>query len=210
MKHAITLVLAISFCTPAMASMLDISLDAASMDANGVPFDPTVAAVRSTVRAKDTALTNVRFKVQIHSGTLGDMQLWRWSDSNNPWFGAAEDTFVTMDGGTEYRQGWVLYPPTQEWGPHFTVDPTPGVPGGEYEIFDTVPAGFTWDICLKLTGWDGSPIDLFSTAEGQMSSDQGTYLAFDSDPMPQTVPEPVSLAVLAIGSLYLFKRPDQV
>ncbi len=204
-RQAITTTLAV-LLSAACAVAADVVLDAAKMDRYAVEFTG-FAAVRSVVTAEANDLTAVRFDVEIHGGTLGNVTPWGWADTNNPWYGARGVLAIRADGAS-YDQGFVYYPPQRQWAPHFSVDPTPGSPGSgdEYELFDVVPAGMTWDVCIKLEGWLGGDIDLFSTAAGEMSSDQLTVGVTDTDPMPQTIPEPASLILLLVGTAVLLRR----
>ena len=185
----------------AKTAAVEVVMDAAEQDRWGVSFS-SFAAVRPIVdnTAGETALTNVRFKIIIKSGTLGWTQGWSWDDPENPWYGARGPDALGPDGAS-YSQGNVYYPATQDWAPHFSVDPTPLLPdsGDEYELFDQVPAGMIWDRPMKLVGWLGGDIELFSTAEGCLTSAQVTGTYYDTDRGPQTVPEPASLLLLVLG-----------
>jgi len=76
------------------------------------------------------------------------------------------------------------------------------------ELRDTVPAGFAWDICIKIIGLDGGQIELFSTAEGQAASDQGAWSVYDDDPTPQTIPEPGAISLIALGGAAIVLRKN--
>jgi len=190
------------------ASAATVEMDAANQDRNGISFDG-YKAVRPIIdnSASATALTNVRFKIEIHSGTLGGIGGWAWTNTENPWYGAAAEKRIRGDGAA-YTQGIVFYPPTQQWAPYFDVDPTPGAPnsGDEYELFDTVPAGMVWDVAVKLIGWLGGDIEIFSTAEGDLTSTELTTTLYDSDPTPQTIPEPATVVLTLLGAVCLMKR----
>ena len=113
---------ALALCLPSVAGGADLWMDAAEMDRYAVPFDG-FAAVRAVVdnRLGATDLTNVRFKIEIHSGTFGSSQGWMWDDPSNPWFGVRTQAAFLADGSS-YTQGDVYYPPTQEWAPAFQID----------------------------------------------------------------------------------------
>ncbi|HUX00977.1 MAG TPA: hypothetical protein VMY35_08345, partial [Phycisphaerae bacterium] len=98
------------------------------------------------------------------------------------------------------------YPPTHEWGPAWHVDPTPDddTNADDYILLDMVPAGLAWDNCFSVEGED---VHLFqSPATAETSFNGETYTLYDSDPMPQTIPEPACLAVLLAGACFLLRR----
>lgn len=200
----ITLLMACYLALNAAAATMQ--MDAAQEDRYGAAFSG-FAAVRPTIdnRQGKADLTSVRFKLEIHSGTLGGIGGWTWDNSDNPWYGARSAADFTP-GGAKYMQGIVYYPQSQEWAPYFFVDPTPGNPNdweNDYEIFDSVPIGIRWDHCVKIIGWLGDDIELFSIAEGTLSSTQVTETLYDTDPGPQTVPEPAILSILLVAGVGL-------
>ncbi len=73
---------------------------------------------------------------------------------------------------------------------------------------DIVPAGVELDYAMEFRSADiGGTIELFSTAVGEVTSDQGSWSLTDTDPTPQTVPEPGALALLVAGAaVRLFRR----
>ena len=176
-------------------------MDAAELDKYGDPLG--FAASRIWIDNGDgvSDLTNVRFKLN-WTGTATGLGGLTWDDPENPWYGSQNALPVQIVGGKKYMQGDVYYPPTQEWGPAFYVDPTPDNdmdPWNDYELFDAVPAGVAWDRCFDIQGDD---VHLFqSPASGETSFNGDTYSLYDSDPMPQTIPEPGVLALLLVGCL---------
>lgn len=195
---------------PLNAAAATMQMDAAQENRYGATFSG-FAAVRPIIdnRQGKANLTNVRFKIEIHSGTLGGIGGWTWDNTDNPWYGARSAVDFTP-GGAKYTQGIVYYPQSQKWAPYFSVDPTPGNPDdreNDYEIFDAVPVGIRWDHCVKISGWLGEDIELFSTAEGSLSSTQVTETLYDTDPGPQTAPEPAILSILlVVGVSFLRQR----
>lgn len=74
-------------------------------------------------------------------------------------------------------------------------------------ISGTVPSGWELDWTLRFDGIDGSRVEIFSIAASEVTSDQGTWDLTDSDPTPQTVPEPGALVLLVAGGVArLFRR----
>jgi len=189
-------------------------MDAAEQK-DGVRFSG-YAAVRAIIDNSEGTedLTDVRFSIEIHSGTFAGIGGWSWTSTDNPWYGArAGDTDVTRDGLLRYSQATIYYPPARQWAPAYFVERLPGHPEytgepvlDEYLLSDTVPAGFVWDRPIKLLGFEGSDIELFSTATGELASNELTVTLYDTDPEPQTVPEPATLCLLGVGAVGLIRR----
>lgn len=203
MKTIVTIAAVLMFA--GIAAGAEVTMDAADYDKDGNRFSG-FAAVRPIVdNAKGlTDMTGVRFKIQIHSGTLGGIGGWTYDNADNPWYGAKDGKDEQLVGGKRYTQGIVYYPPTQDWAPYFSVDPTPGNPGdpeNDYELFDTIPVGVRWDHCVKIIGWLGGDIELFSVAEGTLTADGSDATYYDTDSGPQTVPEPATIALIVVGGL---------
>lgn len=189
----------------------DVLMDAAELDRNGAALE--FASVRPVVdNAKGlTDMTGVRFRIN-YTGTLGGIGGYAWDDPANPWYGAPGGRGSQVVGGKRYTQGIVFYPQTDQWGAHFSVDPTPADPTdweNNYELSDVVPAGVRWDRPVKLMGWLGSEIKLFhSPAEGVLTADGSDTIFYDDNRLPQTaVPEPATLILLAIGAVLI--RPSR-
>ncbi len=185
-----TLGFAIVLALVGCAHAASVVLDAAAQDRHGVAFTGYAACrpiIDNSAGAAD--LTGVRFAIEIHAGTLGGIGGWTWTNADNPWYGARGAEALRPDGA-QYTQGIVYYPPTQDWAPYFSVDPTPGAPGSgdEYELFGQVPAGMVWDYPVKILGWLGGDIDLFSTAAGDLTSDQLNVRVTDTDRGPRRCP----------------------
>lgn len=209
MRRIIVPILVALLAAPASGAVV---MDAAELDRFGAPLE--TAAVRPIVdnSAGATDMTDVRFRID-YTGVLGGILHYSWGAVENPWYGAPGGADAILHDGKLYRQGSVFYPPTGEWAPHFSVDPTPKDPEdwwNDYELFDTVPAGIRWDLCVKLLGLDGSPIEVFaSPARGVLAADGGEAIVYDDDPMPQTVPEPAALVVLIVGAAAMLRMKDK-
>jgi len=198
----ITVAIAAATCLPAgtIAAEPSAWMDAAEVFLDGTEMDG-FAAVRLFATAGDADMTNVRFQIVVHSGILHNCGQWTFDDPTCPWR-LAEPARIPVGDGTFWTTGLVYYPHTREFAPifqHGDADVT-------YEIRDTVPAGFTWDVAIKLEGLDGSDIELFSTAEGDLASDGWSAVLTDSDRSPQSAPEPTTVALLASGASLLSLR----
>lgn len=221
---ALTTVLVLTFTTA--QGQLSVTMDAADMDLDGNAIEPHIRLIADNTDGEE-ALTSVRFRPEIHGGILDDGRIVKWTDANNPWFGAREQVewFVTQDS-IRYSTGTVLYP-DNSFAPYFScryqsghdeyVDPPGGTIGDDldlwdqsynsFEVMDEVPAGINWDFALKLICIDGYPIELFSVAGGEVESDQGSWTLSDADRTPQSsIPEPVTLAMLIAGGAAIIAR----
>jgi len=179
-------------------------MDAAELDAEGDPLDGFVAT-RAVIDNREnlTDLVDVRFQLNWTGTATAFNGLW-WSNPDNPWFGAQNALTSQWIDDVRYTQGTTYYSPTQEWGPSFAM-----WIGDECTSVETglVPAGLAWDMCFSIAGDD---LHLFqSPASAETSFNGETYTLYDSDPMPQTVPGPGTLALLAVGFLgwHLRRRP---
>jgi hypothetical protein len=202
---------------PAAASVLpggaEVIMDAAEVYADGTEMEG-FAAVRTVIDNSEGAapLTGVSFGVTVHNGaTLYDISGWGPADSANPWFGAiSQETFVIV-GNVAYLQCIVLHGLENRWGPAWMRYPVvDGVVDGSNPIMpplsDMVPQGMVWDIAMKLPSGDGGRVELFSTAEGTLTTSTGTITLFDTDRRPQTaIPEPATLSLLAAGLFALVR-----
>lgn len=206
MKHTTAMIAVLAIALVAQGATIE--MDAAEQDRYGIEFEG-YAAVRMIVDNRKGAetLTNVKFKVEIHSGCLGATPAWAWDDAGNPWHGVrTQSDFKTPDGKT-YTQGIIIYQDNW-WAPAFYIDPTPQNPGSgdEYEIFGSVPLGILWDRPTKLMGFMGGDIELFSTAEGTLDSDQITQTLYDIDEGPQTVPQPATCLMMGMGGFLIIGK----
>ncbi len=219
MRFTIVGMIAVLFASECCGAVT-MSMDAAEKDRFGVDI-VGAAGVRFSLdnTAGDADVTDVLFKAEIHGGTVNDYTWWAWSDATSPWFGARNYEPISF-GSLEYSMGMCYYsdnPYNQALGrggyyaSAFQVDPTPDAPEDpddpatwdDYILIGTVPAGWLWDIALKFVGDD---VDLFSTAAGEVVIDGVSTQLYDSDPLPQTVPEPASVLLMLIGALTLRRR----
>jgi len=201
MERLTITLLAVGLCAlAASAAEPEAFMDAAEVFSDGTEMDG-FAAVRLSATAGDTDLTNVRFKMDVRSPAFWQPQNWVYDDPTCPWH-LAKPARVPVGDGTFWSVGLVWYTHTAELAPIF-------LRWGEevtYEIRDTVPAGYTWDIAVKITGSGGADVELFSTASGELLSDDWSATLLDPDRSPQSVPEPASLVLLACGGLPLLLR----
>ena len=198
MKTLTFLVLAL-LAAPAVGALQ--WMDAAELDRHGQPLD--FAGCRGYIdnRQGVADLTNVRYKLD-WTGTATGIPSYTWEDPRNPWYGASNHTWLQPLNGLWYLAGDIYYPPSREWAPNFEVWSDPEGLGPKWWIDDTVPAGLVWDRCFFVEG-----VTLFhSPASGQASYDGQTYTLYDDDPMPQTVPGPGALVILAIGAVFSLRR----
>lgn len=218
----------------------NIIFDAAEKDRMGIVLADPHVRMKADNRTGTLDMTNVLFHVDIHSGTLGNVYLVTWDDAANPWYGArAKQQWAVTQDEIKYSIGRVYYPDNAYnqglgragcWAPYFGCErlpgnsayqePPEGLEGIElemwnydhncYELFNTVPIGLDWDMTLRLEGWMGSEIELFSVAGGELRSDQSTWTLSDADDTPQTVPEPGIISILCIGTaLTLWRRQSR-
>ena len=186
-----------------------VIMDAADRYIDEQAFDG-FSAVRWKVDNRDGAedLTDVQFDMVFHGGELAIYDTWRYDDAANPWFGSGMGVRRRTPDGMEYRCSFVYYT-IGVWGPVFFVDPTPDDepmwPPDNYDILSEVPAGFIWDWVFRLEG-----VELFSVAEGDLTSDQLSLTLYDADPTPQTAPEPLSLSLLALGGVALLRKRGEL
>ncbi len=227
MKTIATIATILLFAVAVTAA--DVVMDAAIVDRDGAALnDPHVRLTADNSTGLQD-LTNVRFKIEIHSGVLGNAYLVTWDDPANPWYGArAKQQWAVTQDYIEYRIGRVYYPDNVYnrdldragcWAPAFSCEYLPENPNyqtppdglsemdlemwhwehNHFELFDTVPVGLNWDMVLRLEGWLGQDIEIFSVAEGEMKTDQQNWTLTDPDTSPQTVPEPATVAMLIVG-----------
>ena len=211
--------LLIALCAAPAAA--DAIMDAAELDRFGVELGD--ASVRPIVdnSLSATAMTDVRFRIEF-TGLLAGIVPYSWADPANPWCGAPGGVTSFVLDKVQYTQGFIFFPPTLEWGPHFGCEYLPGHPNyvppphgtdpddwtaNHFELSETVPAGARWDVCVKLIAEPGSEIRLFSSpAEGVLAADGGETTLYDEDRRPQTVPEPGAVVLLAPGLAGLLLR----
>lgn len=209
MRRIIVPILAAVLAAPASGALI---MDAAELDRFGAPLE--TAAVRPIVdnSAGVADMTDVRFRID-YTGVLGGIFNYGWEDADNPWLGAPGGADAVLHDGKLYRQGNAFYPQTGEWGPYFSVDPTPKDAAdwwNDYELFDTVPAGIRWDLCVKLLPFGDSEIHVFSSpARGVLAAGGGETIVYDDDPMPQTVPEPAAVILLVVGVAAMLRTKDK-
>lgn len=216
------MILAVLLICADVQAATSIVMDAAEVDKQSIPFDGFVA-VRLILdnRAGAADLTDVRFKMDIHLGSLVGLGGWSWDTPDNPWYGARPE-ISALEPFAEYNQGIAFYPVTQDWAPYMMLFYRPGhalyVPPppwleeweipiwnadyNQVEIRDQVPVGFVWDHPVKLIG----VTELFSTAEGHLTSGELNQTLYDDDRSPQTIPEPSVLILLAAGLPLLWRR----
>ena len=191
------------FPPAAIAAEPSAWMDAAETFLDGTEMDG-FAAVRLFAQAGDADLTNVRFQIVVHAGTLHNSHAWLYGDPTCPWH-LVKPMLVPRGDGTFWTTGLLYYPRLKQFAPIYLYDLGDG---NTEEIRDTVPAGFTWDVAIKLEGLNGEDIELFTEASGDLTSDTWSTALFDSDRSPQSVPEPAAIALLAAGAALLtLRRP---
>ena len=187
-----------------------VVFDAAELDGQGQPLEWPALRMVVDNREGTEPLSNVRFHPEVMGDWTGGFY-WSADDPDNPFYGAPQSEAEFLVDGIKYSRGWVVYPPTREWAPGFTADPTPDDntdPENDWDIFDEVPAGLWWTLEMAVTGTD---VHLFaSPAEGDLTIDGATTTYYDTDRMPQSVPEPAALAVLLVGFCALSRRHRQL
>jgi len=203
--RTLVLVSILLFAAPALA--VTQWMDAAELDIEGNPLDGFVAT-RAFIDNRDglADIAGVRYAINF-TGTPSAMGTLTWENPDNPWYGASNALIYQLVDGKRYTQGTVYYPPTMEWGPAFAVDPTPENDDdveNNYWINDTVPAGVAWDRCFDIQGAD---VRLFaSPASAETVLDGQAFTLFDYDRLPQTVPGPAPLVILAAGLAFIRRR----
>jgi hypothetical protein len=235
MRHIATIAAVLLFAFSVTADA-DVVMDAAIVDTDGISLDGPHVRLAADNSMGIHDLTSVRFKIEIHAGVLGNAYLVTWDDHTNPWYGArAKQQWAVTQDHIEYTIGRVYYPDSAYnreldragcWAPYFSCEYLPENPNyqtppdglseigleiwhaehNHFELFDTVPAGMNWDMVLRLEGWLGQDIEIFSVAEGEMKTDQHNWTLTDADHGPQTVPEPATITLLIVGVVSVFLK----
>jgi hypothetical protein len=178
-----------------------VLLDAADRDRWG-----NLLTDRNGVRMVYENFTNgditLKFKMDYTGGPYG-IGTWTPTDPNCPWYGLPDTSQVLKDGKL-YMMGVVLEQGGW-WGPAIYYDPAPEDPN-EHELVEypyfVVPAGLTWETFDFLIGsrFFNSPAHAVVNVDGVLSD------YYDSNPYPQSIPEPASLALIGLGGLFAFAR----
>ena len=203
--------------------------DAACQDLQGNPLDGTYIRAFADNSLGTANLTGVAFLPIAHNSVaMYDLSM-RFDDPRNPWLHARADEFElecatawfqsgirTSDGALlprftiEYHEGhanWNPYDPDGfAWRPEWSEELRRVIWDGLHNQYTlaagVVPAGAVWDFTYRMA--DG--VDLFSVAESDYTADGVTTRLYDADMRPQSIPEPTSLLVLAVGALLLRRR----
>jgi hypothetical protein len=149
---------------------------------------------------------DARFSVDYTSGSGVSPIYFAWSNPDNPWYGAGGTDSIIRDG-VEYIIAGINYQTLSNPRPIITIRYEPGIEGTIHEIMliGIIPPDMTWDVCYGLE----DATFFHSPAQGTAEYD-GTLVTFsDDNRYPQTVPEPATLAFMALGGLYLARRKQQ-
>lgn len=225
MKRLFLILAAVAFLTVTAHGQLSVSMDAAVLDVNGDPIQPHIRLMADNSKGAEN-LTNVYFYPEIHSGILSRGRLVQWADPNNPWNGARPPGWECVYNDIRYNAAITFSASSGWFSPTFDCYYLPGHPeytpapdglegpdldvwefhNNSYELRGEVPAGVNWDFAVRLSQADGSPVELFSVAGGDLETDQGSFHLSDADRMPQTIPEPATAAMLIAGCALIAAR----
>lgn len=201
---------------------LTVTMDAADRNLDGDVIEPHIRLTADNSNGTEN-LTNVFFYPEIHGGILEQGRLVHWGDSNNPWDGARPAGWRSTHDNISYEAGMSFYGRDCWFSPFFLCEylpehpdyttPPDGLEGdllqiwqwqnNFFELRGEVPVGINWDFAVRLTGSDGTVVDLFSVAGGDLETDQGFFHVSDADRSPQSVPEPATMTMIGIGAIAL-------
>ena len=205
MKIIMTLMLLAS-----TANACAVTFDAAEVDLNGDPLP--AAAIRiivdNTQCETDADITWDDSSTDIASGRT----IIAPDDPDNPWYIADLPPLTWYEDGEQWSQG-LQYNAGEGWyKPVLVHNPTPEIDDEEHpELYDTIeykgviPAGRKWDVTWWIS--DEAARLFHSPASSNVTVNGESQTLLDFDRGPQTaVPEPATMALLAMGGLVVLRR----
>ena len=213
-----TLLIAVILVCTLSAGGQSILYDAANQYLDNTPFEGFRALrLQYDNSGSSNDVEGVRLKLDVHNGYIMGLSGCIVDDVDNPWCGNITSQQVTYKDDKEYSFANVYYPGTQEASVGYKIKFLPSHP--EYtplpetwdpndidtwdelanteQVLDIIPAGIICDTAYKFLGTED--FEIFSVSQSTLTHDFQTTILTDSDPTPQTVPEPGTLLVTLAG-----------
>lgn len=211
-------VLILAACLPAGPVLgADITFDAAELDRHGEDIRsqwgylmPCFRVIADNTEGL-TPLTMPEFELNYSGGALNTWGGFAFDDPDNPWYGAREDDpscFIL--GGMRYTLTMIHtgFSPDDYWTFSYYVDPTPENLEdwmNDYQVYE-IPVGVCLDAPMFIANQSADMYLFLSPATGAFTASGETTDVIDYDRTPQTIPEPLTVALLASGALIIARK----